>query len=132
MTTDDKDQVNGTLEITNDVFLNTLLSLDSDDIIKIAHQPGDMIRSCKMHSRHGEEKCNQLTKGVAKVFTARFGICYMFNPGAKKYASKELVSNYGGPGFGLELILDIEIMYLIFIIHYLTHIFGIKHLAALD
>ena len=132
MITDDKDQINGTLDSTNEDFLNTFLGLDSDDIIKIAHQPGDMIRSCKMHSRYGEEKCNELTKGVAKVFTARHGICYMFNPGAKKYTSKELVSNYGGPGFGLELILDIEITYLILIIHYFTCIFGIKHPAALD
>ena len=109
MITDDKDKTNGTLEIANDEFLNAFLSLDSDDIIKIAHQPGDMIKYCNMHSRHGEEKCNELAEGVAKVFTATHGICYMFNPGAKKYTSKKLVSNYGGPGFGLKLILDIEI-----------------------
>ena len=56
-------------------------------------------------------------KGDAKVFTSKYGICYMFNPGAREDNSKKLVSNYGGPSFGLELILDIEIKYLIFVTH---------------
>ena len=96
-------------DITDDVFLNSYLSLDTNDLMKIGHQAGDMIKYCKMHSRHGDEKCNELIKGNAKVFTARYGICYMFNPAAKGDISDKLVSNYGGPSFGLELILDIEI-----------------------
>ena len=35
----------------------------------------------------------------------------MFNFAVKGYTNKTLVSNYGGPSFGLELILDIEIKY---------------------
>ena len=107
--------------ITNHAFLNSYLSLDTDSLIKIGHQAGDMIKYCKMHSRHGDEKCNELIKGDEKVFTARYGICYMFNPAGKGGTSAKLVSNYGGPSFGLELILDIEIKYFSFSNGYSTH-----------
>ena len=98
-------------DTTNDAFLNSYLSPDYDDLIQIAHQPADMIKDCKMHSRHGTEKCNELIQGIAKPFTAIYGVCYMFNFAVKDYTNKTLVSNYGGPSFGLELILDIEIKY---------------------
>ena len=56
-----------------------------------------------------------------RVFTARYGICYMFNPAGKGDTSAKLVSNYGGPSFGLELILDIEIKYFAFLNRCSTH-----------
>ena len=77
-----------------------------------------------MHSHNGDEKCNELINGDAKVFTSKYGICYMFNPGAREDNSKKLVSNYGGPSFGLELILDIEITYLLFVNHLSNHVSG--------
>ena len=106
-----KDSADRTEDTTNEAFLNSYLSLDYDDLIQIAHQPVDMIKDCKMHSRHGAEKCNELIQGIAKPFTAIYGVCYMFNFAVKGYTNKTLVSNYGGPSFGLELILDIEIKY---------------------
>ena len=105
---DQRDKVENIIE---DAFLNSYLSIATNNLMKIGHQAGDMIKYCKMHSHHGEEKCNELIKGDAKVFTARYGICYMFNPAGKGDTSAKLVSNYGGPSFGLELILDIEIKY---------------------
>ena len=122
--TENQDQRDKTEAITEDAFLNSYLSLDTNNLMKIGHQAGDMIKHCKMHSHHGDEKCDELIKGDAKVFTARYGICYMFNPTAKDGASEKLVSNYGGPSFGLELILDIEIKYFAFLNHYPTHIFA--------
>ena len=119
--TENQDQRDKREAITNDAFLNSYLSLDTNDLMKIGHQAGDMIKYCKMHSRHGDEKCNELIKGDEKVFTARYGICYMFNPAGKGDTSAKLVSNYGGPSFGLELILDIEIKYFAFLNLYSTH-----------
>ena len=121
--TENQDQRDKMEAITNDAFLNSYLSLDTNDLMKIGHQAGDMIKYCKMHSRGGDEKCNELVNGDAKVFTARYGICYMFNPSGKGGTSSKLVSNYGGPSFGLELILDIEIKYFAFLKHYSTHKF---------
>ena len=91
-----------------DRFVQKYIKLDEGAIYGIAHQPQDMIKSCKMRGRNGDEKCDELTKGGARVFTTRFGICYMFNPVAAKSTKRALVSNYGGPNFGLELIIDIE------------------------
>ena len=106
-----KDSADRVEDTTNEAFLNSYLSLDNDDLSKIAHQPADMIKYCKMHSRHGTEKCNELIQGIAKPFTSIYGVCYMFNFAVKGYTNNTLVSNYGGPSFGLELILDIEIKY---------------------
>ena len=111
-------------DITEDAFLNSYLSIDINNLMKIGHQAGDMIKYCKMHSRGGDEKCNELIKGGAQVFTARYGICYMFNPAGKGDTSAKLVSNYGGPSFGLELILDIEIKYFAFLNPYSIHNFA--------
>ena len=109
--TEYQDQKDKMEVITEDAFLNSYLSIDINNLMKIGHQAGDMIKYCKMHSRNGDKKCNELIEGVAQVFTARYGICYMFNPAGKGDTSAKLVSNYGGPSFGLELILDIEIKY---------------------
>ena len=122
--TENQDQRDEMEVITDDVFLNSYLSLDTNDLMKIAHQAGDMIKYCNMHSLHGDEKCKELIEGHAKVFTARYGVCYMFNPAGKGGTSAKLVSNYGGPSFGLELILDIEIKYFAFLNHYSTHNFA--------
>ena len=118
---DQRDKVENIIE---DAFLNSYLSIATNNLMKIGHQAGDMIKYCKMHSHHGDEKCNELIKGDAKVFTARYGICYMFNPAGKGDTSAKLVSNYGGPSFGLELILDIEIKYFAFLNHYSTYSFA--------
>ena len=120
--TENQDQRDKMEAITEDAFLNSYLSLDTNNLMKIGHQAGDMIKYCKMHSRHGDEKCDELIKGDAKVFTARYGICYMFNPAGKGDTSAKLVSNYGGPSFGLELILDIEGKYFIIVAHKFTRI----------
>ena len=116
---DDKDDME---EITEEDFLKSYISLDRDNLLDIAHQPGEMVKYCKMHSRNGAEKCNALTKGKAMVFTARYGVCYMFNPAAKDKHASQLLSNYGGPSFGLELILDIEGKHFIIVAHKFTRI----------
>merc|ERR1712110_1058373 len=67
--TENQDQRDEMEVITDDVFLNSYLSLDTNDLMKIAHQAGDMIKYCNMHSLHGDEKCKELIKGHAKVFT---------------------------------------------------------------
>ena len=121
---ENKDQRDKVEDIIEDAFLNSYLSIATNNLMKIGHQAGDMIKYCKMHSHHGDEKCNELIKGDAKVFTARYGICYMFNPAGKGDTSAKLVSNYGGPSFGLELILDIEIKYFAFLNHYSTYSFA--------
>ena len=95
-------------DMKSDQFVQKYVRLDEVAIYSIAHQPHDMIKSCKMRGRNGDEKCDELIKGGARVFTTRFGICYMFNPVAIKSTKSALVSNYGGPNFGLELIIDIE------------------------
>ena len=119
-----KDSTDRMEDTTHEAFLNSYLSLDNDDLLKIAHQPADMIKHCKMHSRHGTEKCNELIQGIANPFTAIYGVCYMFNFAVKGYTNNTLVSNYGGPSFGLELILDIEIKYFAFLNHYSTYSFA--------
>ena len=121
---ENQDQRDKVEDIIEDAFLNSYLSIATNNLMKIGHQAGDMIKYCKMHSHHGDEKCNELIKGDAKVFTARYGICYMFNPAGKGDTSAKLVSNYGGPSFGLELILDIEIKYFAFLNHYSTYSFA--------
>ena len=116
---DDKDDME---EITEEDFLKSYIGLDRDNLLDIAHQPRDMIKYCKMHSRNGAKKCNALTEGKAMVFTARYGVCYMFNPALKDNHGSQLLSNYGGPSFGLELILDIEGKYFIIVAHKFTRI----------
>ena len=62
-----------------DAFYSTYLSLTSNEIAQIAHQPDDMIKHCSMSSKFGEEQCNALRNGQYKMFTAIYGMCYMFN-----------------------------------------------------
>ena len=102
------------MEIVRDDFLRNYLELDAKEIKQIAHQPGDMIKYCSMHGPYGDDKCEELRQGSVKIFTARYGVCYMFNHQSHNGRHKEakpLRSSYGGPEFGLELIIDMESKY---------------------
>ena len=93
-------------ETKSDWFLQKYFRLDADAIYHVAHQAQDMVISCKMRGRDGDKKCEELKKGHGAVFTTRYGVCYMFNAAAKNGGT--IVSNYGGPNFGLELLIDME------------------------
>ena len=99
-------------ETKSDWFLRKYFQLDAGAINHVAHQAQDMVISCKMRGRDGDKKCEELMKGHGAVFTTRYGVCYMFNAAAKNGGS--IVSNYGGPNFGLELLIDMESEYSIF------------------
>ena len=92
----------------SDQFLQDYFKLDARAIYLIAHQPQDMVKSCKMRGHNGDRKCDDLKKGYDSVFTTRYGICYMFNARKPNTSENDLVSNYGGPSFGLELLIDME------------------------
>ena len=61
-----------------------------------------------------EKQIQKVSKGKYKMFTAVYGMCYMFNyvgvenPYFTINEDQSIKSNYGGPEFGLELIIDIE------------------------
>ena len=99
-------------ETKSDWFLQKYFQLDADAINQVAHQAQDMVISCKMRGRDGDKKCEELMKGHGAVFTTRYGVCYMFNAAAKNGGA--IVSNYGGPNFGLELLIDMESEHSIF------------------
>ena len=100
-----------------DEFYSSYLNLTSNEIEQIAHQPEDMIKHCRIQSKFGEEQCNALRKGKYKMFTAVYGMCYMFNyvgvdnPYFRINEEQAIKSNYGGPEFGLDLIIDMESRY---------------------
>ena len=99
-------------ETKSDWFLQKYFQLDAGAINHVAHQAQDMVISCKMRGRDGDKKCEELMKGHGAVFTTRYGVCYMFNAAAKNGGA--IVSNYGGPNFGLELLIDMESEHSIF------------------
>ena len=93
--------------IKND-FYGEYLNLTKDDMIKIAHQPEDMIKSCMYGGYEGSLSCKELINGSVKMISPVTGICYSFNfLGLEPDRQSELVI-YGGPEFGLQIIIDIE------------------------
>ena len=98
-------------EVTEEEFIDTYLTLNGREIRQIAHQPEDIIKHCRMPSKLGVEKCKEVQGRTMSFFTPKYGICYIFNFVGKHENRIGLTSNYGGPQFGLELILDIEGMY---------------------
>ena len=80
--------------------------------------------------RDGDKKCEELMKGHGAVFTTRYGVCYMFDAAAKNGGS--IVSNYGGPNFGLELLIDMESEHSIFNQPYQTSTTNSNNVLILD
>ena len=79
-----------------------------EDVIAIAHQPRDMIKSCIFEEIPRMDSCSELIDGMVKIFSPQYGVCYGFNIMGNNADKDSVYSNYGGPKFGLQLILDIE------------------------
>ena len=90
-------------------FLNRYWNLTKEEVIAIAHQPQDMIKDCRFNGQAmWEPNCVELVQGLVKMFSPKFGVCYMFNFEGINTNRTSVTSIYGGPEFGLQLILDIE------------------------
>ena len=77
----------------------------------VAHQPKDMIKECiytqKMQVK--EPRCLDLmANGSTKIFTPKYGVCYMFNFNGLYSTTQALTSFYPGEEYGLQLTLDAE------------------------
>ena len=79
-----------------------------EDVIAIAHQPQNMIKSCIFNEIPRLDNCSELMNGVVKIFSPQYGVCYGFNVLGNNADKDSIYSNYGGPKFGLQLVLDIE------------------------
>lgn len=95
-------------DVTTDEFYTNYLNLTAEKLEQIAHQSNDMIKHCSIRSKLGEEQCEVLRNGRDKLFTTSYGICYMFNYVGTDTAITPITSSYGGPEFGLQLIIDME------------------------
>ena len=100
-----------TKEVTKDEFYTSYFNLTAEELEQIAHQSNDMIKHCSIRSKFGEEQCEVLRTGRDRLFTATYGICYMFNYVGTEKTIKPITSSYGGPEFGLNLIIDMESEY---------------------
>lgn len=89
-------------------FYGEYLNLTKDDMIKIAHQPKDMIKSCMYGGYEGSLSCNDLINGSVKMISPVTGICYSFNYLGLEPDRQSEPAIYGGPEFGLQIIIDIE------------------------
>ena len=94
--------------ITPNGFYDSYLKLTMDEVIAIAHQPRDMIKSCNFDDMPGSENCKELIDGSVKIFSPQYGVCYGFNILGRNTNRTSAYSNYGGPKFGLQLVLNIE------------------------
>ena len=89
-------------------FYEAYLQLTMNETIAIAHRPQDMIKGCIFGEYPSLQNCTELTRGTVKIFSPDYGVCYGFNV-LDRYTDKDSVySVYGGPKFGLQLILNIE------------------------
>ena len=79
-----------------------------EDVIAIAHQPRDMIKSCIFEEIPHMDNCSELINGAMKIFSPQYGVCYGFNILGNNVDKDSAYSSYGGPKFGLQLVLDIE------------------------
>ena len=89
-------------------FYEVYLKLTMDEVIAIAHQPRDMIKSCKFEDMPDFKYCRELIDGSVKIFSPQYGVCYGFNILGRNTNKTSAYSNYGGPKFGLQLVLSIE------------------------
>ena len=90
-------------------FYAAYLNLTMEEVVAIAHNPLDMIKSCQfagvpMYSPY----CSELINGSTKMFVPLFGVCYGFNFQNVTSSVESVSSIYAGREFGLQLIVDIE------------------------
>ena len=97
-----------TKRITQNDFYQVYLKLTMEDVTAIAHQPRDLIKSCIFEEIPMMDNCSELINGVVKIFSPEYGVCYGFNILGNNTDKDSVYSNYGGPKFGLQLVLDIE------------------------
>ena len=83
-----------------------------DEVIALAHQPRDMIKTCKFEETPGLSNCTELMDGLEKIFSPQYGVCYGFNILRRNNNKISIHSSYGGPKFGLQLVLNVEGNYL--------------------
>ena len=92
-------------------FRRVYLKLNREEVIKVAHQPKDMIKECvyTQKIREKEKSCTDyITDGGTKIFTPAYGVCYMFNFKGLSNKMQPLMAIYPGEEYGLQLTLNIE------------------------
>jgi hypothetical protein len=71
----------------------------------IAHQPMDMIKSCKFGlSSNNDTSCKDFRNNPQRIFSPSQGICYIFNFGKQGVAA----TTTAGSTYGLQLEINIE------------------------
>ena len=68
-----------------------------------------MIKHCEFFGKAMYDPyCSELVQGSVKMFAPAFGVCYAFNFQGVDGDKVSAYSMYGGPEWGLQLILDVE------------------------
>ena len=94
------------------ILNNLMAQLTADDLLKIAHQPNQLIRSCTF-SGMVDVGCYNFQNGSIRLINPLFGVCYSFNYHPPKKFDSHIpydpkITSFSGQHFGLELEIDVE------------------------
>ena len=88
-------------------FTQLYMRLNREEVVRVAHQPQDLIKYCMMGG--ATEECQAFTNhGGTLVFSSNVGVCYSFNYQGVNRSHLPVRSQVQGTYGGLTLVLDVE------------------------